>query len=200
MADQFKDVTKEWLKKVKINDNNYKKRSYFKKDGIKYYVNNKTVMHDHTEIEEKMALFIQKTFGGNIYMIPRVIDPNYTRTPDYQYINSKLNINDYFDLKTIQSNDINIVDNKIKKSWRQSENFILDFGKSNLTNDEIILQIQKLYDNKMRRWVNIIIIKKHNFIRIFRRQKRAMLASPKWKRCLTTTCNIRYFIKYVNIL
>jgi len=169
------ETTDKWLDSVIPNNGNFKERHYYNKDGIRYKTNQKTVKHIYSMEEEKMALFIQKNLGGNVYMYPRIIDPNFIKTADYQYINHELRLNDNFDLKTTNSTSMNAINTRLRDSYRQSKSFIFHFVNKNMTNDMITKQIQKIYNDPARKYVNIIITVRDEEIRIFIRQKKEPL-------------------------
>ena len=61
------------------------------------------------------------------------------------------------------------VDNVLKKSKRQSNNFILDITKCPLNRDNIIYQVKRIYDK--RPWINKIIIFDNNKVLKFYKRK-----------------------------
>jgi len=166
---KYTELTDNWLKEAIPNNKPFNERHYFCKDGIRYRVDGKTIKHNYSKTEEEMALFIQKNLGGNIYMVPRVRMPENIKTPDYQYINHEFRINDMFDLKTTNSTSLKAISNIASRGYGQSNSFIFHFTNKNVTNAMITKQINNLYKDPARRFVNMIIIIKGGKIRIFKR-------------------------------
>jgi len=150
------DVTKEWLNKTNPNNYKVKDMSYFKHKGIKYKVDGKNVVLDYSNKEKEIAKWLISTFGGKIYMCPRINNPEGIKTPDYIYNGIKL------DLKSIKGNGKRTIDTSIKNGQTQSENYIFDISNTKLTTKEVVKQVTKIYNTAGRNWVNYIIIKKHN--------------------------------------
>lgn len=116
--------------------------------------------------KKDVAIWLTKTFGGKIYMLPRVNNPDGIQTADYLFKNQ------YWDLKLIKGTGKNSLDNAIKNKKNQSSNFIYDISESNLNIYEIIIQIQKIYNNPKRVWVNTIIVKnKDKVVKIFKKNE-----------------------------
>lgn len=76
------------------------------------------------------------------------------------------------DLKEINGNGKNTIDTAIKSKRDQANNFILDIKeKCKLEDQEIIKQIEKIYNSKNRDWLDMIILKRNNkLIKIYKRK------------------------------
>jgi hypothetical protein len=71
----YKDVTNDWIK----NRKNYKSiidANYFEHNGKKYYVDGKKVVLDYSTKEKEVALWLVNTFGGELYMLPKINKPD----------------------------------------------------------------------------------------------------------------------------
>ena len=150
--------------------NNFNKKGrvfeakYIEKDGIKYYVDGKNVVLDYTKSELEMAKWLVSTFGGKIYLLPRVNYPENIRTADYLWNN------EFWDLKEVKGNSHIILDNTIKRNKSQSKNFIINISKTNLYLNDIIYQINIIYNSDHRKWISkIIIIKNNKLLMIIKR-------------------------------
>ena len=160
------DVTNEWINKSK-SFSNVIDAKYYEHNGKKYYVDNKNVVLDYSRQEIEVAELITKTFGGTIYMIPRINYPKGIKTPDYIWNNER------WDLKTIHGNSKNSLYDSIKNSKEQSNNFIIDISKSKLSTLDAERQIAKIFDSSIRKWIRYIIIIKHNNIKVYKNNKRS---------------------------
>lgn len=128
-------------------------KQFWEHEGKKYYVDGKNVVLDYTKKEKDVAEWLAKIFGGHVELVPRVNNPSGISTPDY-LINDKIK----FDLKEITGSGKNVIDNNLKKSKKQSSNFVFDVTNANISEQELYRQIHNAYKSK-RRNVNVIILK-----------------------------------------
>lgn len=160
----YVDITKEWTNNPTPNSHKVEDRQYFKKDGIKYQVDGKNVVLDYSNKEKEVAEWLENVFGGELYMLPRVNNPEGIQTADYLFRN------EYWDLKEINGTGKNILFHAIEDHERQAHNFIFDISKTKLTNNEIMERLDKLYSLNKVRWLDVIIIMKENeLIKIVKR-------------------------------
>lgn len=159
------DVTREWKESVHPNSHRVRDRNYFEiMDGKKYYVDGKNVVLDYSQKEKNVALWLANTFGGEVYMNPRINKPDGIQTSDYLFRG------EYWDLKEINGQGKNILFHAIEDHRLQASNFIFDFSNSSLTNLEIVERINKLYRIKRFNWLNKVILKRNeNVILIIKR-------------------------------
>jgi len=144
----YVDVTYEWILSATPNSHKVLDAKYFKdSNGIKYYVDGKNVVLDYSLKEYEVALWLEKTFGGKIYMNPRINNPKGIETCDYLWKNER------WDLKTLSEkamSETRAVDNAIKTAKNQTDNIVLDITETKLPKDNVIKQVHKLYDTKGR--------------------------------------------------
>ena len=168
------DVTKEWLSKAIPNSHEIViDKKYIDINGIKHPIKDKEKAHitSLNSDEYKVVLFLKETFGGEIHLVPRITDISNTGlstpTPDYIWNNEK------WDLKTPISLSSNIFESFAKhtKARIQANNFIVNIKNLNLSVIDIKNQINDLYKNRYRYWINtIIIINNNKLIKIFKRK------------------------------
>ena len=152
----FVDKTKEWIKKSNLNTSKIRDLNYWIINKKKYYVDNKSIVLDYNKSEEKCAKWLRKTFGVDVFMCPRVNKPEGINTPDYIFNY------EYWDLKQINGIGNRTIDTAIKKCKNQAHNFIIDISKSGLSDISAIYQLQKIFNNKNRKWVEKIILKRND--------------------------------------
>lgn len=152
------DVTKEWIDSATPNSNIVEDRQYFEHEGIKYKVDDKNVVLDYSSKEREVAEWLESTFGGEIYMLPRINTPEGIKTADYLFKD------EYWDLKEITGVGKNILFHAIEDHEKQAHNFIFDISKTKLSNNEIIERLNKLYSIKKVDWLNKIIVKREEKI------------------------------------
>lgn len=157
-------ITTEWLKKATPNSHKVADMDYFEYEGIKYKVDNKTVVLDYSDHEKKIAEWLENTFGGEIYMIPRINYPEGIKTPDYIFKKEK------WDLKTINGNSNQVFYHAVRKKKQQSSNFIFEILNSKLSLEDAKNQINVLYNRTDIPFVNKIIVKKNNDFLVFERK------------------------------
>lgn len=171
------DVTEEWLNNAKPNKYKVKEQLYFDYQESRYFVDGKNVVLDYSKKELEMAKWLVKTFGGEIYMLPKVNNPSGIKTADYLWHN------EYWDLKEIKQNaksKFRAIDNILKNAKKQANNFILDITKCKLNKNNIIEQAKKIYITKNREWIDKIIIFDNNKpMKIYKRKKEVDTLSKK---------------------
>lgn len=153
-GDNYTDVTNEWIINAKPNTHIVKDRKYFEHNGIKYKVDNKNIVLDYSDKEKEVAIWLENTFGGEIYMLPRINKPDGIQTADYLFRG------EYWDLKTINGSGKRVLEDSIKKKKRQAKNFIFDITNCKIEKYNLFEQLKKLYNSKATDWINKIIIKK----------------------------------------
>lgn len=158
------DITNQYINKKKYQ---LKKQKYFiNDDGTKYNVDGKHVILKTSEKEKEIANILGEIFGGEINLVPVVLQPKGIQTPDYIINENK------FDLKQILGNGKNTLDTAISKKKKQSNNFVFDITKTEMNIEQVLLQIDKIYNAQNRTWVNtIILIKDKEIIKILKKIK-----------------------------
>lgn len=160
----YNDMTQEWSDKATPNSHEVKDRNYFEYEGTKYEVDGKNVVLDYSKHEKEIAEWLENTFGGEIYMIPRINEPNGIETPDYLFKQ------EYWDLKEITGNGKHTLDSALKKKKNQSQNFIFDISSSEMSVETAQKQIELIMSNKDRQWVKKIIIKKNEIVKVYKKR------------------------------
>lgn len=154
MRINYNDVTEFWIASSEPNSHDVLVLQYFIYNTIKYKVDNKNVVLEYSKKELKVAKWLEYTFGGEIYMLPRINKPDGIQTADYLFRG------EYWDLKEINGVGKNILFHAIEDHEKQSHNFIFEFTKSKLNDDEIIERLCKLYSIKKVYWLDKVIIKR----------------------------------------
>ena len=106
-GENYIDVTSEWIIKTKPNTHIVKDRKYFEHNGIKYKVDNKNIVLDYSNKEKEIAIWLENTFGGEIYMLPRINKPDGIQTADYLFRG------EYWDLTTINGSGKRVLEDSI---------------------------------------------------------------------------------------
>lgn len=162
---QYINVTKEWVKNATPNTHQVKDKHYYIHENVRYKVDGKNVVLDYSNKEKEIAEWLESTFGGEIYMVPRVNKPDNISTPDYIWKKEK------WDLKEIIGKSDRAIDNALKRKKEQANNFILDITKNDLDEKEFIKQIKKIYHTSGREWIDkIILMKSKKVIAVYKRK------------------------------
>lgn len=157
----------EMLKTAKPGTGFIQDKNSYEYDGVVYEVDGKHVVLDYSKREREAAEIYKETFGGEIYMMPRVLDPQNISTPDY-LING-----DRFDLKTITGRSNKVVYNAVAKKKKQAENFILDLTECPLSESEINNQINLVFRSNHTQFINrIITLMGKSVLEVFKRAKK----------------------------
>lgn len=157
------DITHKFTKiqKYKVEEQQY----YEDKQGNKYKIDNKNVKIKASNKEKMIANLLGRIYGGKVKLVPVVLNPKGIKTPDYIMNNNK------FDLKEIFGNGKNTLDTAINKKKEQSNNFVFDISKTEMSEKQAILQIEKIYKSLNREWVNeTVLVKDNRLLKIFKRK------------------------------
>lgn len=160
------DITDEMYNKIKNNKGKVEKQNFFEYNGKKYLVDGHNVVYNHDKREIEVAMLLNKTFGGNVKILPNINFPQGIKTPDYIFRDENI------DLKRIKSKrSKDCVKTAIRDSERQAHNFIIDNTAQTVCDDVILSQIKEIYDIGKFMWVNTIYVLKGNeFLKIYKRK------------------------------
>lgn len=148
------DVTELWQKDATPNSHAVQGLRSFTINGATYTVDGHNVVLDYSAHEKEIAELLEREFGGELYMVPRVNNPQGISTPDYLFRGKG------YDLKTLSKEaGENTIINRIKKARKQSKNFILDLTNAKKITDSVLKsQIQRIYKDKETAFVDTIIV------------------------------------------
>lgn len=162
---KYTDITYKVLKKEKQDYRLIEQQNFIDEKGVKYSVDGKNVKIKANEKERTVANLMGKIYGGQVELVPVVLNPKGIKTPDY-IINGER-----FDLKEIFGNGKNTLDTAISKKKNQSNNFIFDITHTQMEEIEAIKQIQKIYKSNNRNWVEkLVLIKDNKVLKIYKRK------------------------------
>lgn len=161
---EFADVTEKW-KKGNVGAQDIKDLTEYTVNGTTYIVDGRNVKLDYSSKEKSVAELLLKEFGGEISMVPRVLNPQGVSTPDYIFKNEG------FDLKELIGKSKNVVYNAISKKKKQASNFVLDITNSPLDDNEILRQIEKVYWSDHTEFVDkIVVVKGDTAMKVYERK------------------------------
>lgn len=168
-GEQFKgylDTTNDWKAQATPNSHQIIDLNTYTVNGIDYKVDGKQVVLDYAAKEKEIAELLEKELGGEIAMVPRVLNPKGVSTPDYIFRGEA------FDLKELTGTSSNLIYNAISKKKKQASNFILDISTCPLSETEILRQVEGIYWSRHTSFVDkLILVKNNQIINIFSRQK-----------------------------
>ena len=165
IKDNYITVTDKWLRKSTSNNHKVIDRNYFAdSEGNIYKVDGKYVVLDYSIKEKEIANWLVTTFGGTIYMVPRVNEPISIQTPDYLFKG------EHWDLKEIFGDSKQVIYHAIYAKKGQSSNFIIDITKSKLSFDAAKIQISNLYKRTDLPFIKKIILKDNNKFIVYKRK------------------------------
>lgn len=146
-------ILNEWQEK-KLEESKEPRKMYeLIRDGKIYKVGGTSVVLDHSTKELATANLLVNNFGKDVELVPRVNIPKGVQTPDFR-INGE-----YYDLKTLESNaGDSTIFNRVKKSVKQADNFIIDVTASGLSEDSIQAQVKRIFSQRDTSTVKIIVI------------------------------------------
>lgn len=151
---RYADVTEKWREQTAPNSHIVQDLKEYTVDGVAYKVDGHNVVLDYSPHEKEIAELLEKEFGGELYMVPRVNNPQGVPTPDYLFRGKG------YDLKTLSKEaGENTIINRIKKARKQSKNFVLDVTNAKkITQSVLKSQIQRIYEDKETAFVDTIIV------------------------------------------
>lgn len=151
---RYIDVTELWRKDATPNSHTVQGLRSFTRNGATYTVDGHNIVLDYSPHEKEIAELLEKEFGGELYMVPRVNNPQGISTPDYLFRGKG------YDLKTLSKEaGENTIINRIKKARKQSKNFVLDLTNAKKITDSVLKsQIQRIYKDKETAFVDTIIV------------------------------------------
>lgn len=149
----FTDITGKWYPNAKPNSHPVLELQEYTSGGETYKVDGHNVVLDHDPHEKEIAELLEREVGGEIYLVPRVNNPQGVSTPDYLFHGRG------YDLKTLgEKAGPNTMFQRVKKAKRQSRNFIIDVSDTKLDREMIDQQISKIFWSKNTRFVDEIVI------------------------------------------
>lgn len=159
------DVTKEYLRTATPNSHIVQDMKAYTVDGVTYKVDGHNVVLDYSLHEREIAEILERELGGEIFMVPRVNNPEGISTPDYLFRGKA------YDLKTIGTGaSKNTIYNRIKKARRQANSFVIDVTKANFDESLIDEQIEKIFKMKETTFVDeIIFINDSKILKVVKR-------------------------------
>lgn len=161
----FIDVTNNWYPEAKPNSHPVRDLQEYVANGVVYRVDGRNVQLDYKPYEKEIAELLEREVGGEIYMVPRVNNPQGISTPDYLF-NGKP-----YDLKTLtKAATENTIFNRVKKARNQACNFIIDVTATSLDNKAIETQLEKIFSNKSTLFVDeLVIIRDGSIVKVVKR-------------------------------
>lgn len=161
----YTDTTKAWYEEATPNSHPVSDLRELTIDGNTYRVDGRNVVLDYSAHEKEIAELLEKEFGGELYMVPRVNNPQGVSTPDYLFRGER------YDLKTIgKTTGKNPLFNRVHKATGQANNFVLDLTDSKLADDTIEEQIKKIFTDRQTKNVRTVIaIKSKNIIKVYKK-------------------------------
>jgi hypothetical protein len=158
------DVTQEYLDAATPNSHIVQDLLSYTVNGVTYTVDGHNVQLCYSQHEKNIAELLERTLGGELFMVPRVNTPQGVRTPDYLFRGEA------YDLKTLKPDaGPNTIFNRVKKASGQANRFIIDVTRSGLDDATIAEQIEKLFTRSDTAWLEELFVIRGDAIRIIKR-------------------------------
>lgn len=155
----YTDVTGKWRETATPNSHVVQDLQEYTANGVTYKVDGHNVVLDYSPHEKEIAELIEKEFGGEMYMVPRVNSPQGVSTPDYLFRGQR------YDLKTLGGKaGTDTIFQRVKKAKRQSHNFIIDISDTELDKETVNQQINKIFWQDQTAFVDKLVIVKNGVI------------------------------------
>jgi hypothetical protein len=166
---KYVDSTGKWHPDAKPNSHEVKDLQEVTVGKVTYKVDGRNVQLDYKPHEKEIAELLAKEVGGEVFMVPRVNNPQGISTPDYIF-NGKA-----YDLKTLEKevSGTNPIFNRVKKKKSQAHCFIIDVTVPDLRAEVIESQIDKIFWSKETQFVDeIVIVRDGKIEKVFARAKK----------------------------
>ena len=163
---RYYDATEKWFYKAKIAKDKPKviDEKFVVFDEKMNKIGGDNIALNYTKHEKEVAEMLMEKLGGTISMQPKVNYPLGIRKSDYIYNGLS------FDLKEIKKAGKNTVYNRLHSEKKQADNFVIDISNGELSVEEAVNQIKKIFTGNHTRFVNsIILIKNMQVLKIFER-------------------------------
>ena len=165
----YVDITGAWYPDAKPNSHPVVDLQEYVVDGVTYKVDGRNVQLDYKPHEKEIAELLEREIGGEIFMVPRVNNPQGVKTPDFLFHGKG------YDLKTLHNpKGKNPIFNRIQNAKGQSKNFILDLTDAGLDEDFIQKQLEKVFSDKSTEFVDeVVVIRNGRIEKVLKRQKKS---------------------------
>lgn len=151
--EKYTDVTAQWRETATPNSHPVQDLQEYTTGGVTYKVDGHNVVLDYSPHEKEIAELLEREFGGELFMVPRVNNPQGVSTPDYLFRGNG------YDLKTLgEQARQDTMFQRVQKAKRQSRNFIIDITATSLDSDTVRSQIEKIFRLDSTKFVDEIII------------------------------------------
>ena len=164
---RYEDITGRWYPDATPGSHEVRDlMEYTAPDGKVYRVHGRDVVLDYDAHEKEIAELLEREIGGEIFMVPKVNNPQGVRTPDYLFHGKA------YDLKTLgEEAGPNTMYNRVKKATGQAAGIIVDITNTSLTDEIIASQINKIFRSSETQFVKEVVIVQGNGIRQVVRRK-----------------------------
>jgi len=162
---KFTDITGNWYPDAVPNSHSVQDLQTYTVNGVSYEVDGHNVVLDYSVYEKEIAELLEREVGGELFMVPRVNNPQGVSTPDYLFHGKG------YDLKTIgKTTGKNPIFNRVRKAKNQARRFVIDISKAELSDDTIEQQIDKVFWSKETQFVEeLVFIQDGKIVRVVKR-------------------------------
>jgi hypothetical protein len=160
-----KDVKDQWISNAARDNSSVEELTSYATNGAKYVVDGHNVILNPTAHEKHIASVLAESFGGKVELVPRVLNPQGVKTPDYIFNGEG------YDLKTVTGTSKNVLYNALRGSKGQAENFVFDISENPLDVTDLQKQAELLFESRHRSFVKrTILIKDDEVLNVFERK------------------------------
>ena len=164
--ERFTDITGNWYPDAKPNSHPVLELQEYTFNGVTYKVDGHNVVLDHDAHEKEIAELLEREVGGELYLVPRVNEPQGVPTPDFLFHGAR------YDLKTLRGNSKNTIYNAVAKQADQADNFILDVTDCPLSEEDIYKQAEALFRSTHTKFIDtVVLVRNMKIIRVLQRNK-----------------------------
>lgn len=150
----------------KDHEPNISIESFVIAEGIRYLVDGHKVVSDHTASKFKTANWLSRKTGKQVKIIPQVNFSKGVNTPDF------LIGDEPWDLKEMTGSGKGLIDGNSKKAKKQAPNIIFDALRSDLSDEELLRQLEEVFESGRRGVQKAILKSGDRIIAVVKNKKR----------------------------
>ncbi len=157
---RYHDITGNWYPDAVPNSHTVQDLPSVTVNGVTYQVDGHNVKLKYSAHEKEIAELLEREVGGEMYMVPKVENPQGIRTADYLFNGN------FYDLKTLEKvpPGKNPIFNAVKKSSGQTTKVILDVTIPDLDAQTITCQVDKVFWSRETKFVDEIVVVRNGSI------------------------------------
>lgn len=160
-SNKYESILNEMRRNATPNSHEVKELNKFILNGKIYDATVDELIFSYTKKEKEIAELIERTFGGETFLLPNMGNYNNKKVSDYFWNDER------WDLKEIKKDTKgkNAFTNQAKKAKGQSNNIIIDIQSEEFKNEKrIYKELSRIYGSEDYKYIDKVMVIKDNYI------------------------------------